>query len=99
MRMRTGFCACLPVSGSVAVISNSFRPRRRSTVLLHVPSASAVKMILSGPDVPIEIVAPGIDIPRSVYCVVESSIWVTACAGSVTAIVGGFTKRSSWTVM
>ena len=35
--------------------------------------------------------------PRSVYEVAESSTSTTAVAGSVTEIVGGFAKRSSWT--
>ena len=42
-------------------------------------------------------VAPAIDVPAKVYVVVPSSTSVTADAGSVTASVGGFAKRKSWT--
>ena len=35
--------------------------------------------------------------PRRVYEVAESSTVATAVAGSVTEMVGGFAKRSSWT--
>ena len=51
----------------------------------------------SRPGVAIETVAPGSVVPSSVYRVVDSSTSMTAVAGWVTAIVGGFAKRRTWT--
>ena len=96
MKTRAGCSACLPVSGSIAVMSNWFRPRRRSTSTLHVPSGATITRIGSWPGVVIETVAPGAEVPRNVYDVVDSSTSETAVAGSVTAIVGGLANRSSW---
>ncbi len=41
-------------------------------------------------------VAFGADVPLSVYWVASSATSITAVAGVVTAIVGGFANRTSW---
>src|SRR3954471_1308746 len=57
----------LPVSGSSALTSNWFRPRRRSTSYAHVPSEVAVTWNgCSWPGDRIETVAPGSVVPLSV---------------------------------
>ena len=50
--------------------------------------------VLSG--VAIETVAPGSEVPSSVYVVVVSSTSTTAVAGWVTETVGGLVKRRIW---
>ncbi len=86
----------LPVSGSRALTSNWLRPRRRSTSAAHAPVEPAVTSSGSRPGVAIETVAPGSDVPSSVYVVVVSSTSMTATEGCVTDTVGGLVKRSTW---
>ncbi len=82
----------------MALTSNWLRPRRRSTSYAHVPSDVAVTWYgCCWPGVTIETVAPGRVVPSSVYLVVDSSTSMTAVVGWVTAIVGGFAKRRTWT--
>ena len=100
MKIRGVVSAVFPVSGSTAVMSNWLRPRRRSTSLLHLPAASAeTRYGSSRPAAAIVIVAPGIEVPRSVYVVVSSGTSMTNCDGLVTASVGGLANRTSWTPM
>ena len=56
----------LPVSGSVAVMSNWLRPRRRSTSADHCPSGSAVTWTGSRPGRGDRDRRAGSDVPRSV---------------------------------
>src|SRR5437868_3063911 len=62
----TGVSACLPVSGSVASILNSFLPRTRSTASDHAPVLSA-DVCRVPPASSTVMVASGMDVPPSVY--------------------------------
>src|SRR5688500_3205929 len=89
--------ARLPVSGSVASILNWFLPRRSSTSSDHAPVESA-DVWRGLPATSTVTVPPGIVVPRRRYAVVSSSTSRVATDGWVTASVGGFAKRSTWTV-
>src|SRR5262245_38681277 len=97
MMRLTVFSERLPVSGSTWLSSSWFRPRRRSDWVAHCPSESAVTLYGSRPGVATDTDALGAEVPRSRYDVEVSSTSSTATDGSVTAIVGGLAKRSSWT--
>ncbi len=67
MTTSTGFSTLLPVSGSVALTLNWFRPRRSSTSADHVPLAVAVARTgWSRPATATDTSAPGSDVPRRV---------------------------------
>ena len=86
----------LPVSGSVAEILKSFRPRRSGTTWLHRPMLSAVAWSW-WPDESLIVTVPcGIVVPRNVYSVSVSEVSLTAVDGSETEMDGGFAKRRSW---
>jgi hypothetical protein len=97
MYTRAGVGLVFPVSESVAVTSNWFRPRTSETCADHRPSGPAVTRTVSRPGVSTETVAPAVVVPRSVYAVAAASASMTAFSGSVIAIDGGWEKRKTWT--
>src|SRR3954447_1321208 len=100
MKTRSVFSDVLPVAVSSALTSNWFRPRRRSTSTDQRPASSAVTRYGSSRPASFTVtVALGIEVPRSVYEVVSPLTSITACGGFVSAIVGGFAKRTSWIPM
>src|SRR4029077_1505117 len=91
-RMKTwaGCSDVLPVTGSAALMSNWFGPRRKSTSAAHVASAAAkTRYGCSRPGVLIEIAAPGTDVPRRTYDVAVPSSARMPAAGAVTTRAGG----------
>src|SRR4029077_967254 len=96
MMSATDWSDLWPVSGSVADTWKSLRPRRSGTTWLQVPSAPAVTCTVWF-EASVTLTVPcGIVTPWSVYVVAVSSTVLTALAGSVTEIVGGLLKRSTW---
>ena len=90
---RDGSPLAVPVAGSAALISNSFRPPLRGTSMLQTPEASACVVTESPTAFWIRICVPAPAVPRTTVEGVPATSESTSSAGLVTLITGGLAKR------